>query len=318
MIWFWQFREKQRYSLNELYRAIEISKQGVHSLLDNFQRKMEMEATLVNLIHEIRKDHPTMALRSMYHKIKPEGIGRDRFEAICVLYGFKTYHPRNYKRTTYSDGVKRFPNLLSNLKITAVNQVWVSDITYFEVEDQFYYITFVMDAYSRFIKGYHVSQSLRTVATTIPALRMAIKKYKPPKDLIFHSDGGGQYYSKRFLKLTAAHSIKNSMAKEAYQNPQAERINGTIKNGYLRHWNINNYKTLVKLVDRAVALYNYEKPHKSLKYLMPKNMEENQYICNGQPVEGDESRTAILATIGASSPSVAGQPVSGSDVHPAI
>lgn len=317
MIWLWEHREIGEYSLNKLYDAVGISKQGVHRLLDSTQRRMELEAILVNLIHQIRKDHPTMALRSMYYKIRPEGIGRDRFEALCISYGFKTSHPLNYKRTTYSDGVKRFPNLLINLKITAVNQVWVSDITYYEVNNQFYYITFIMDAYSRYIKGYKVSESLRTVATTIPALKMAIKKHNPPKALIFHSDGGGQYYSKKFLKLTTAHSMRNSMAKEAYENPQAERINGTIKNSYLKHWSILDYTALVKSVDRAVSLYNYEKPHKSLNYLTPKYMEENQYICHGQPVEGDESRTANFATIGASSPLVAGQPVSGSDVHPA-
>lgn len=279
---------------------------------------MELEATLVTLIHKVRENHPTMALRSLYYKIRPEGMGRDRFEAMCIIYGFKTSYPKNYKRTTYSDGVERFPNLISGLEITAVNQVWVSDITYYEVDRRFYYITLVMDAWSRYIKGYQVSESLRTVDTTIPALKMAIKKYKPPKGIILHSDGGGQYYSKKFLKLTKENSIQNSMAKEAYENPQAERINGTIKNSYLKHWDISNYRELIKSVDRAVMLYNYEKPHKSLNYSTPISIEENQYICYGQPVEGDESRTAILTTHGASSPSVVGQPVSGSDVHTAI
>lgn len=278
---------------------------------------MELEATLVTLIHKVRENHPTMALRSLYYKIRPEGMGRDRFEAMCIVYGFKTSYPKNYKRTTYSDGVERFPNLISGLEITAVNQVWVSDITYYEVDRRFYYITFVMDAWSRYIKGYQVSDSLRTVATTIPALKKAIKKYKPPKGIILHSDGGGQYYSKKFLKLTKENSIQNSMAKEAYENPQAERINGTIKNSYLKHWNISNYRELIKSVDRAVKLYNYEKPHKSLNYSTPISI-ENQYICYGQPVEGDESRTAIFTTHGALSPSVVGQPVSGSDVHTAI
>lgn len=305
------------YSLNKLYGAVGISKQGVHGMLGNIQRKMEMEAVLVNLILQIRRDHPTMALRSMYYKIKPEGMGRDRFEAMCIAYGFKTSYPKNYKRTTYSDGIKRFPNLLEGLKIVGVNQVWVSDITYYEMNNRFYYITFIMDAWSRYIKGYRASESLRTAATTIPALRMAIKKHRPSEGLIFHSDGGGQYYSDEFLKLTKACSIRNSMAKEAYENPQAERVNGTIKNSYLKYWDISNYRALIKSVDRAVRLYNNEKPHKSLNYLTPRHMEENQYICIGQPVEGEESRTANFATNGASSPSAAGQPASGSDVHPA-
>lgn len=317
MIWFWKNREEISYSLNSLYKAIGISKQGVHSMLEYLLKRDEIEAILVDLVCQIRKDHPTMALRSMYYKIRPEGIGRDRFEAICIRYGFKIDQPINFKRTTYS-GVGRFPNLLEGLRIIEINQVWVSDITYFEINSVFYYITFIMDAYSRYIKGHKVSTSLRTAETTLPALKMALGNHKVSPGLIFHSDGGGQYYSKSFLKLTQQNEIKNSMAKEAYENPQAERINRTIKYGYLNHWYINSFHQLVKSVDRAVELYNYEKPHKSLHYSTPKSIEEKYYICYGQSVEGDESRTAINATFGASSPSVAGQSVSGSDVHPAI
>lgn len=300
-----------------MYRAIGISKQGVHSLLDNIQRNQELEASLLLMVYQIRRDHPTMSLRSMYHKIKPSHLGRDRFEALCVAHGFKIEQVKNYRRTTYSNGVQRFPNLIVGIEVVTINQVWVSDITYFELDGRFYYITFVMDSYSRFIKGYSVSSSLRTTETTIPALNMALRKHKIRAGLIFHSDGGGQYYSKEFLRITEYYHIRNSMSKESYENPQAERINRTIKHNYLFHCSIKSLKDLQKAVDRSVWLYNHEKPHKSLKYSTPKMIEDNYYICYGQSVEGEESRTANNATIGALSPSVAGQSVSGSDVHPA-
>lgn len=271
-------------------------------MLDNYQKRQELEAFLVPLVYQIRKDHPTMSLRSMYYKLKPEGVGRDRFEAMCVAYGFKIEQPRNYRRTTYSDGTNRFPNLIEYLEITAVNQVWVSDITYFEVRNRFYYITLIMDAFSCFIKGHSVSTSLRTLDTTIPALKMALKNHSISAGLIFHSDGGGQYYSKEFTAITRQYQIQNSMSKESYENPQAERINRTIKYNYLFHYDIKTYKELVKSVDRSVKLYNYEKPHKSLYYSTPKSIEEKHYICYGQSVEGEESRTAISATYGGIEP----------------
>lgn len=288
--------------MNYLYKAISISKQGVHSMLDNYQKRLELEASLVPMVYQIRKDHPTMSLRSMYYKLKPEGIGRDRFEAMCITYGFKIEQTINYRRTTYSDDAYRFPNLIECLKITRINQVWVSDITYFEVSARFYYITFIMDSFSCFIKGYSVSSSLRTMDTTVPALKMALKNHCIRDGLIFHSDGGGQYYSKEFIAITRQHQIQNSMSKESYENPQAERINRTIKYNYLFHYDIKTYKHLVKSVDRAVKLYNYEKPHKSLHYSTPKNIEEKHYICYGQSVEGEESRTAISATYGGIEP----------------
>lgn len=146
-----------------------------------------------------------------------------------------------------------------------------SDITYFEVDGTFYYITFVIDAFSRRIVGYSVSNTLLTIETTIPALNMAIrcKKGQSMKGLIFHSDGGGQYYCKEFLKITQKNGIRNSMCVDPWENGKAERINGVIKNNYLIHRDIQSYDALTKEVARAVRLYNYEKPHIKLNRLTP-------------------------------------------------
>lgn len=291
-----------------------ITKQGIHAHLNRLQRQNEIEGQLLVLIAEIRKEHPTMSMRSMYYKIDPPQMGRDKFEFFCIGYGLKSQRYRTPFRTTDSTGVKRFPNLIEHLEITGVNQVWVSDITYFEVQGKFFYLSFVMDAHTRFIKGYSVSKSLRTQDTTIPALKMALRRQRIQPGLIFHSDGGGQYYSTEFLGLTTRYKIQNSMAKEAYQNPQAERVNGTIKNNYLIHFQIKTYEHLTKVVDRSVYLYNHHKPHKSLKYLTPNEMEQKSYICDGQSADGEKSLAANFAVFGALSPFTAGQSASGSNV----
>ena len=297
-----------------MYLALDITKQGVHAHLNRLQRQNEIEGQLLVLITQIRKDHPTMSMRSMYYKIDPPEMGRDKFELFCIGYGLRSQQYRTPFKTTDSTGVKRFPNLIENMEITGANQVWVSDITYFDVQGRFFYLSFVMDAFTRFIKGYSVSKSLRTQDTTIPALKMALRKHNIQPGLIFHSDGGGQYYSTAFLELTNHFKMHNSMAKEAYQNPQAERVNGTIKNNYLIHLRIETYEQLTKAVDRSVYLYNQGKPHKSLKYLTPQKMEEKSYICYGQSADGEKSLAANFAVIGALSPLTAGQSASGSNV----
>lgn len=288
MIWFWRNRDALSYSLNSFYKAIGISRQGVHDMLNRMQRNLEIEASMTQMIRMIREDHPTMSLRSMYYKIQPTAMGRDRFEAMCVSYGYQVQSPANYKRTTNSNGVIRFPNRLEGLTVSHKNQVWVSDITYFEIANKYYYITLILDAYSRFIKGYHASRSMETLDTTVPALQMALKAKGLPRGIIMHSDGGGQYYSKAFLKITAKAGMENSMAKEAYENPQAERINGTIKNNYLRHWAIHTFTHLEKALDRAVVLYNFEKPHKSLHYLTPAQIEHSNYLYEEQTTNSKE------------------------------
>jgi transposase InsO family protein len=183
---------------------------------------------------------------------------------------------KNWRRTTDSSGVIRFKNLLQEKRPDGVNQVWVSDITYYDLKEKFYYLTFVMDQYSRKIKGFHASSDLRTEHTTIPALKMAMRFLQPNQKPIIHSDGGGQYYSKNFLDLTRGKLI-NSMGESAYENAHAERLNRTIKNSYIRHYCPNDFQQLRKSLAKAVQMYNDAKPHNALKGLTPKQF-ENQCI----------------------------------------
>jgi putative transposase len=262
--------------MNQVYRAMEISKQGFHQHLDRHLRMLEEQEQFVPVIAEIRRDHPQMSARIMYRMIKPTCLGRDRFEQFCFSRGFKIEQKRAYHRTTDSRGVTRFDNLLTDFKLTGVNQVWVSDITYYELGGTFFYLTFIMDLYSRRIVGYAVSDNLMTECTTLPALRMAITERQPTPGLIFHSDGGGQYYCKEFLKLTRFAKMKNSMCTNVYENPNAERVNGTIKNSYLKHYGPQNFLELKQMTKKAVDMYNNYRPHKALNSLCPDAFEKLQ------------------------------------------
>lgn len=273
--------DKYPYSLNALYRSLGISKQSVHKRLKAMDKRSEISEYVRFIVAQVRKEHPTMGIRDIYFKMHPKGIGRDCFEQMCKELNLMVPRPRNYTRTTDSSGVIRFDNLIDGLIPNRINQVWQSDITYFEVNGKFDYITFIVDSFSRRIVGYSVSDRLSAVETVIPALNqaMACRKGMNLDGLIFHSDGGGQYYSKEFLKLTQKLSFRNSMCTCAWENGKAERINGTIKNNYLIHWEIKNLNELRKMVNKAVSLYNKEKPHARLNRLTPIGF-ENLYLCN--------------------------------------
>jgi len=213
-----------------------------------------------------------MGAKSLYQKLRPPMMGRDRFYSWYRENGLLIRPRKNWRRTTDSSGVIRFDNLTDQIELTGLNQLWVSDITYYEMGEKFYYLTFVMDQYSRKIKGYHCSRSLHTEHTTIPALKMAMKDLGPGQFPIIHSDGGGQYYSKTFLDLTHNRLI-NSMGKSAYENPYAERLNRTIKNGYLRYYKPYDFEQLQVSLRKAVNMYNEEKPHQGIKGLTPTGYE---------------------------------------------
>lgn len=284
--------------MNQLYKSIGVSKQAFHQKMDRLQLMHSEQQQLLVLVHQIREDHPTMGARDMYFKLMPESMGRDAFEDFCKSENLMSKKTKNWYRTTDSTGVVRFDNLLLDLIIDHINQVWQSDITYYELNGRFYYITFILDTYSRKILGYKLSKRLTTEHTTLPALNMAIiqrmKEAMRLDNLIFHSDGGGQYYDKRFLRLTAKYNIVNSMCEYAWENGKAERLNGVIKNNYLKHRDINSFEDLQKELDRSVSLYNSEKPHIALQRRTPEEF-ENSYICNGQQTD-DEKSTPELKT----------------------
>jgi transposase InsO family protein len=278
--------------MNELFITMGVSKQSFHQYCNRLLIRLQEEAYLVEVIKEIRQDHPTMGCRDMYFKIAPSHLGRDAFEEFCRQNGFMSKQIRNFRRTTDSSGVKRFVNLTENLVLTKPDQLWVSDITYFELGDRFYYLTFIQDAFTKRILGHSVSKRLSTEDTTMVALKMAINVRKKDKltGLIFHSDGGGQYYAKVFREITGRLEILNSMCKYPWENSYAERINGVIKNNYLKHWRISTFKELVRNVDRAVNLYNTDKPHKSLRRLTPIEFERRIFEA-GKQSEGEKSAT---------------------------
>ena len=258
--------------MKDLYDVSGISKQSFHQWLDRRYCRIDEQLQLLPILSQLREDHPGMSSRMFYVKLKPKTMGRDLFEQFCFEHGFKVNIKRRGYRTTNSKGVHWFPNLLLEKdELGDTNQVWVSDITYYDLPGKVVYITFIQDLYNREITGYSLSQYLNTEYTTIPALKLAIKNKKlgQKSGLIFHSDGGGQYYSKAFVTLTKAYGIRNSMGKTAYENPHAERINGTIKNQYLYLWRPKSYKELGELLAKAVYLYNNERPHQSLERHTP-------------------------------------------------
>lgn len=263
--------------MNALFEVLGMSKQSFHQMLIRRRYKYEEQEQLIPLINEIREDHPRMSARDIYLKLRPSCMGRDQFERFCMDSGYRIKRLKNYRVTTNSLGVTRFPNKIKDIELTGVNQVFVSDITYFDIGSDTYYLTFIMDLYNREIVGWSASDNLRTENTTLPALRGLINERGRVnlRGAILHSDGGGQYYCNEFKSLTRELHMINSMTEEkVYENSHAERLNGIIKNNYLYPYGPTSMTTLKRLLDKAVLMYNTGKPHVALRKLTPKSFKE--------------------------------------------
>jgi len=264
------------YSLNMLYKEAETSKQAVHQYI---QRENIEEKKLLSLLHEvdtIRLDHPGCGVEKMYYMLKPDWIGRDKFIDIIMELGYRVNKPKNYIRTTYSIKSHYYPNLITGMQIMSINTVWQTDITYFQVGDKFCYITFIIDVYSRRIIGYYASDSLRAEAN-IKALNMALSNRKGMdlSNLIHHSDRGGQYIDNNYTILLKKNDISISMCEKPQDNAYTERVNGTIKNEYLKYKSIKTITELRRELKKAVNHYNNKRIHNSLiNKLSPMQFEE--------------------------------------------
>ncbi|MBO9829731.1 IS3 family transposase [Xanthomonas sp. A2111] len=152
---------------------------------------------------------------------------------------------------------------------TGSEQVWVADITYLPTQGKFVYLSLAADAWSRKIVGWSVHETLQTEQVA-QALEMALKERKTSAPLIHHSDRGIQYCSDHYQQIHAWHGLTYSMTDgyDCYQNALAERINGILKCEYLLH-RPQDLKQARKMVAEAVALYNEEPPHLSLKMKTP-------------------------------------------------
>lgn len=211
----------------------------------------------------MRSEHPGCGVEKMYNTLNPGFIGRDKFVDIFMELGYRVKQVKNYVRTTTPTHLK-YPNLIEGLCVYKPTQLWQSDITYYYLNGRFYYIVFILDIYTKEIVGFNISDNLRAEAN-IKALKQAMKgKRGTLRGLIHHSDRGSQYVDKGYLSLLKSERIEVSMGHKAQDNAYAERINGTIKNEYLKRWEIKDFTDLKRKLKKAVNHYNTKRAHYSL------------------------------------------------------
>lgn len=249
--------------MRAVLKIAEVSRQAAHKY---FKHQADFQKKLSYLILEadiLREEHPGCGVEKMYETLKPDWLGRDTFTALFMTLGYRVKMQRNYQRTTVPVH-SQYENLIQGMMVQDKNIVWQTDITYFLIGTQFFYIVFIIDVYTRMILGYQASDHLRAEAN-LAALKMAIRNSSDSLDnLIHHSDRGGQYISIPYIALLNKMRIRISMGAKAQDNAYAERINGTIKNEYLKFWEPKNLKQLKSMVKRAVTHYNNKRTHREL------------------------------------------------------
>ncbi len=279
-------------SLERFCRLLGVTRQALYQHSWHIE-EITIEAELIiQQVMDIRKRHPIIGTRKLYimlepfleeHKIK---AGRDKLFDLLAAYKLLVRRRRRRVSTTQSyHRFHKYPNLIREMELSCIHQLWVSDITYYKVMGKFVYLSFVTDAYSHKIIGYHLAETLETIHS-IAALEMAIKGIDAltKHTIIHHSDRGVQYCSEAYVKLLQDNGIMISMTEngDPLENPVAERVNGIIKEEYLKRYQYNTIKQIEEKLSEVVGFYNKERPHMSCSMLTPDSVHENNLAVQKQ------------------------------------
>lgn len=258
------------YGMASVYQRAGITRQGYHLQMSREQASHQQELRVISLVKEWRKRHPKMGSRQVYYGLVQRGeelsMGINKFERLVSKYGLGVgIARRRHPLTSDGKGRASFPNLTNGLILEGINELLVSDITYFDIKGQWHYVFTLKDVYSQSIVGLSAAATLES--THLVGTLKACEVYRgslPLKGCIHHSDNGSQYNSDVYLRALNRLQMAVSRAEGCKQNGSAEQLNHIVKNMYLNHWSIGSLKELREACKEVQYLNNYQRPIQQL------------------------------------------------------
>ncbi len=245
-------------------------------------RKKRQEVRDLELRRDIERIHvelPGYGYRRIRVALKNEGktVNSKRIKRVMREHSLFSCIRKLYRPRGTHTGVKLYyPNLVRGLKVTGPNQVWSTDFTYIRLANEYVYLNAIIDVYTRKILGWALSKDL-SHKFCLEAVRVAINRYGPAKDIIHHSDRGVQYACVDYIEFLKKHEFKISMSRLATpeDNAYIESFFKTLKREEVYFKDYKTMKDVVSNLPRFIdEIYNTKRLHSSLGYKTPQAFED--------------------------------------------
>ena len=241
---------------------------------DQLARDMELK----RLIEEIHLELPGYGYRRIHEDLKKRGIhvNSKRIRRVMLKYSIFSCIRRLIRKRGARLGKKLvYPNMIQKKWVTGINQVWSTDITYITLAKEYVYLSAILDVYSRKIVGWAISRDL-SHEFCLEALRVAIRKEKPPEGVIHHSDRGVQYTSEKYVDFLKENKFEISMSEVGTpeDNAYIESFFKTLKKEEVYFKDYMTMKDVVQNLPKFIdEVYNRKRLHSSLGYKTPVEFE---------------------------------------------